>query len=60
MYDSHGNTGCQVFKGGGDTKFKRFLPKNHHTQRKLLSFENWCSGELLKMVIILVIKGFKN
>ena len=30
----------------GDTKFERFLPKNEHTQRKLLNFENWCSGEL--------------
>ena len=24
------------------TKLERFLPKNQHTQRKLLNFENWC------------------
>ena len=23
------------------TKSERFLPKNKHTQRKLLNFENW-------------------
>ena len=28
------------FSNGG-TKLKRFLPKNQHTQRKLLNFENW-------------------
>ena len=28
------------------TKLERFLPKNQHTQRKLLSFENWISGGL--------------
>ena len=22
----------------------KYLPKNQHTQRKLLNFENWCSG----------------
>ena len=40
----------QIFycKQGG-TKFERFLPKNQHTQRKLLNFENWCSGELSKI-----------
>ena len=30
----------------GDTKLERFLPKNQHTQRKLLNFENWISGSL--------------
>ena len=25
------------------TKFERFLPKNQHTQRKSLNFENWCN-----------------
>jgi hypothetical protein len=25
----------------GDTKLERFLPKNQHTQRKLLNFEFW-------------------
>jgi hypothetical protein len=28
----------------GDTKLERVLPKNQHTQRKLLNFENWCNG----------------
>ena len=31
------------------TKLERFLPKNKHTQRKLLNFENWCSGEVSKI-----------
>ena len=35
----YGNTGCGVFKLGG-TKLERFLPRNQHTQRKLLNFEN--------------------
>ena len=30
----------------GGTKLERFLPKNQHTQRKLLNFENWISGGL--------------
>ena len=47
MYCGYGNTGCGVFKRGG-TKLKRFLPKNQHTQRKLLNFENWVSGEVSK------------
>ena len=29
-----------IFQTGG-TKLERFLPKNQHTQRKLLNFENW-------------------
>ena len=33
----------------GGTKLERFLPKNQHTQRKLLSFENWVSGEVSKI-----------
>ena len=33
------------FQTGG-TKLERFLPKNQHTQRKLLSLENWISGGL--------------
>ena len=39
----YGNTGCRVFKRG--TKLERFLPKNQHTQRKLLNFENRTNGE---------------
>ena len=44
----YGNTGCGVFKRGG-TKLERFLPKNKHTQRKSLNFENWVNGEVLKI-----------
>ena len=33
----------------GGTKLERFLPKNQHSQRKLLNFENWVSGEVLKI-----------
>ena len=40
----YGNTGCRVLKG--DTKLERFLPKNQHTQRKLL---NWFNGEVSKI-----------
>ena len=40
----YGNTGCQV----GVTKLERFLPKNQHTQRKLLNFENLCNGKVSK------------
>ena len=29
----------------GDTKLERFLPKNQHTERKLLNFENWINGK---------------
>ena len=36
------------FQAGG-TKLERFLPKNQHTQRKLLNFENWGSGEVSKI-----------
>ena len=47
MYTEYGNTGCGVFKWGG-TKLERFLPKNQHTRRKLLNFENWVNGEVSK------------
>ena len=30
----------------GGTNLERFLPKNQHTQGKLLNFENWISGGL--------------
>ena len=36
----------------GDTKLERFLPKNQHTQRKLLNFENWVNGECQKFGVI--------
>ena len=32
----------------GGKKFERFLPKNQHTQRKLLNFVFWINGELSK------------
>ena len=32
----------------GDTNLERFLPKNQHTQGKLLNFEFWINGELSK------------
>ena len=31
------------------TKLERFLPRNQRTQRKLLNFENWISGEMSKI-----------
>ena len=45
---------CKIWQSGlssckgGDTKLEIFLPKNQHTQRKLLNFENWCMGEVSK------------
>ena len=33
----------------GDTKSKRSLPKNQHTQRKLSNLENWVNGEVSKI-----------
>ena len=43
LTEDYGNTGCQVFKWGVQNLGK-CLPKNPHTQRKLLNFENWCNG----------------
>ena len=40
--------GLWSFQTGG-TKLERFLPKNQYTQRKLLNFENWVSGEVSKI-----------
>ena len=40
--------GLWSFQMGG-TKLAKFLPKNQHTQRKLLNFENWVSGEVSKV-----------
>ena len=34
---------------GEGTKLERLLPKNQHTQRKLLNFENWVNGEVSKI-----------
>ena len=41
----------------GDTKLERFLPKNQHTQRKLLNFEFWINGELSKSAKIWLSKS---
>ena len=43
--------GLWRFQAGG-TKLERFLPKNQHTQRKLLNFENWVNGEVSKSATI--------
>ena len=43
--------GLWSFQTGG-TKLERFLPKNQHTERKLLQFENWCSREVSKSAYI--------
>ena len=40
--------GLWSFQTGG-TKLERYLPKNQHTQRKLLNLENWVNGEVLKI-----------
>ena len=48
QFAHYGSTGCQVFKRGG-AKLERFLPKNQHTQKKLLNFKNWVNGELFKI-----------
>ena len=40
--------GLSSFHAGG-TKLEIFLPKNQHTQRKLLNFENWVNGEVSKL-----------
>ena len=37
--------GLWSFQKGG-TKLERFLPKNQHTQMKLLNFENWVNRSL--------------
>ena len=40
----YGNTGCGVFQTGY-IKLEGFLPKNQHTQRIFLNFENWTNRE---------------
>ena len=40
--------GLWSFQADG-TKLERFLPKNEHTQRKLLNFKYWVNSELLKI-----------
>ena len=43
----YGNKDFRVFKRE-DTKLERVLPKNQHTQRKLLDFVNWFNEEVSK------------
>ena len=43
--DGHRMLGFQM----EGTKLERFLPKNQHTQRKSLNFENWCNGDVSKI-----------
>ena len=45
------------FSNGGGTKLERFLPKNQHTQRKLLKFKNWVNGEISKRAKIWLSKS---
>ena len=40
--------GLWRFETGG-TKSENFLPKNQHSQRKLLNCENWIKGEVSKI-----------
>ena len=39
----------QVVESAGGKKLEIFLPKNQHTQMKLLNFENWCNWEVSKI-----------
>ena len=41
----------------GGKKLERCLSKNQHTKRKLLNFENWCNGKLLKSALIWISKS---
>ena len=49
MYLKYGSTGCWVFKQGVQNWKK--MPKNQHTQREFLNFENWCNGEVSKSAL---------
>ena len=55
----YGSTGCGVFKRGVQC-WKDFLPKNQHSQRKLLNFENWCNEEVSKSARIFYVKYHWN
>ena len=44
----------------GGTKLERFLPKNQHTQMKILNFESWRNGEVSKIGHHFSTKLFKN
>ena len=44
----------------GDKRLEGFLPKNKHTQRKLLNFQNWCNREVSKSAKIWLSKSICN
>ena len=46
----------------GDSKLENFLPKNQHSQRKLLDFENSVNGEMSKIGhhLLMVSKNVNN
>ena len=44
------------FSSGG-IKLERFLPKNQHTQRKLLNLKNWCYREVSQSSLIWLSKS---
>ena len=46
----------------GATKLERYLPKNQHTQSKLLNFENWVNGGLrsFQLLILMLLLFFIN
>ena len=48
--------GLLSFQAGG-TKLKRCLPKNQHTQRKMLNYENWIIGKVSKSAKIRLAKS---
>ena len=48
--EEYGNTCCQIFNRGlWGCNIRKIFVKNQYTERKLMSFENWCSGELSKI-----------
>ena len=61
--------GLSSFKAGG-IKLEIFLPKNQHTQRKFLNFDNWTimgslsslqKSEVLKLIILIFhVKNWKT
>ena len=48
-YNMYGMAIRVVEFSSGGIRLERFLPKNQHTQRKLLNFEDWVNGEVSKI-----------
>ena len=42
----------EFLRGRGDTKLEKKMPKDQHTQRKPLNFDNWNYGEVSKRIKI--------